>query len=146
MITTSYFAKSSKLPNAVAISRWPPKWYQGRRYEPLAPPVWLMKADISDEEAVVAYRERVLAHLDPYEVVQDVGPNAVLLCFERPGEYCHRRVVAKWLHEQLGIVVRELDYAGKDYIPGESAPASVLPYVPPWEKKRKIGPDQQTLF
>jgi predicted RNase H-like nuclease len=44
MITTSNFAKSGKDPDAVAISQGVPRFYKGRRYMPLAPPRWLLKA------------------------------------------------------------------------------------------------------
>jgi uncharacterized protein (DUF488 family) len=33
----------------------------------------------------------------------------VLLCFERPGQFCHRRVLAEWIEEQTGQVVPELE-------------------------------------
>ena len=44
MIATSNFAKSAKHPEAVAISWGVPRFYKGRRYMPLAPPAWLLKA------------------------------------------------------------------------------------------------------
>ena len=37
MLKTSYFAQSAKEPGAVFIARFPPKWYTGSRYLPLAP-------------------------------------------------------------------------------------------------------------
>ena len=44
MITTSNFAKNAKHPEAVAISQGVPRFYRGKRYMPLAPPRWLLKA------------------------------------------------------------------------------------------------------
>ena len=44
MITTSNFAKSGKRPDAVAISQGVPRFYRVKRYLPLAPPRWLLKA------------------------------------------------------------------------------------------------------
>ncbi len=72
MLLTSYFAKSSKHPGAVSIARFPPKWYTGRRYLPLAPKPEMLK--IGDwEEYRRRYREEILAPLDPDVVLRDLG-------------------------------------------------------------------------
>jgi len=53
MIMTSYFNKSAREPGAVSIARFPPKWYNGACYLPLAPPVTLLKLGNREE-----YRRR----------------------------------------------------------------------------------------
>jgi len=109
---TSYF--SSKLwqwhgKNAVAISQGIPEWYKGRVYKDLAPSWNLVK--IKDaEEYTRRYKEEVLNRLDPKKVYKDLGDDAILLCWEKPGEFCHRRLVAEWLEETLGIKVPELGF------------------------------------
>jgi hypothetical protein len=59
-----------------------------------------------------AYRAQLEA-LDPRRVYSDLvalaGPDALLLCHERPGLPCHRLMVARWLEAELGIEVPELD-------------------------------------
>ena len=45
--------------------------------------------------------------LDPAQVAADLGPNAILLCWEPPGKFCHRRLVAEWLEEHLGVEILE---------------------------------------
>jgi hypothetical protein len=40
-------------------------------------------------------------------VVEDLGEDAIMLCWEAPGEYCHRRQAVGWLETELGIVVPE---------------------------------------
>jgi len=58
-----------------------------------------------------SYREayqKILDGLDPQEVFEDLGEDATLLCWEVPGKFCHRRLVAKWLEEHLGVDVPEL--------------------------------------
>ena len=57
---------------------------------------------------VAEYRHDVLGHLDPAKVAADLGPDAVLLCWEAAGEDCHRRLVAEWLEKFLKIQVPEL--------------------------------------
>ncbi|EDQ8408608.1 hypothetical protein GO387_003587, partial [Salmonella enterica subsp. enterica serovar Senftenberg] len=33
----------------------------------------------------------------------------VLLCWEKPGEFCHRQLVSRWFRRELGISVEEDD-------------------------------------
>jgi Domain of unknown function DUF488 len=115
MITTSNFARSSKDPNAVAISQGVPRRYKGRRYITLAPPRWLLNAkdpELFDRE----YRKQLDA-LDAKQVAEELGPNAILLCWESFNARCHRRFVAEWLEEKLGIVVPELDHDRSESVP-----------------------------
>jgi len=106
-MTTSNFKRAWGHPKAVNIARFPPKHWVGRHYPALAPEAWMLKVK---ENAVYdkMFREQILAKLDPRKVFEDLGEDAVLLCFEAPGEYCHRRVVAEWLEKNLGIEVPEL--------------------------------------
>ena len=91
---TSNFARSSKDTNAVSISQGIPRWYKGRRYMPLAPSWELIK--IEDEQLYrQLYYEQVLSQLDPYQVYNDLGPDAIMLCWESPGKFCHRRLAAE---------------------------------------------------
>ena len=103
---TSNFARSSKDPNAVAISQGVPRWYKGRRYMPLAPSWELVK--IGDEQLYRRlYYEQVLSNLDPLQVCKDLGEDAILLCWEAAGKFCHRRVVAEWLEKELILTIPE---------------------------------------
>lgn len=52
----------------------------------------------------------VLKNLDAEKVFKSLGENAVLLCFEKPTEFCHRFLVAGWLEYNLNISVDELGY------------------------------------
>jgi hypothetical protein len=36
------------------------------------------------------------------------GAGLVLLCFEKPGEFCHRRLFARWIEQQTGQHIPEL--------------------------------------
>lgn len=101
----------------VGISRGTPRFLTGYRYKlarELAPDDRAWNAE--DEDGFeVAYR----AGLEEIglEVILDGlarireeagGLPLVLLCYERPGEWCHRRLLADWLHEQAGVTVPEL--------------------------------------
>jgi Active DUF488-N3 subclade len=111
MLKTSYFARSAKHPGAVSIARFPPKWYTGTRYLPLAPAPEMLKLEDWDEYRR-RYRREVLDVLDPDKVLQDLGTETaghdiILLCFEKDRTRCHRGLVAEWFHETRGITVPE---------------------------------------
>jgi len=134
MITTSNFARSSKHADAVAISQGVPRWYKGRRYMRLAPPRSLLKAkdpELFDRE----YRKQLEA-LDAKQVAADLGPNAILLCWESFNVRCHRRLVAEWLEEKLRIIVPELDHERSESVPFAEQPSK-------WDNEPKHAP---TLF
>lgn len=107
---TSYYSRASKsnLENTVAISAGIPKWYKGRSYKKLAPPRWLIH-EANESIYTKKYNELVLDKLDPVEVYNELGENAILLCWEKAGEFCHRRLVAQWFERTLGVVVDEYE-------------------------------------
>jgi hypothetical protein len=103
---TSNFSNAGSDPDAVAISQGVPKGYTGRRYMPLAPPWSLVRE--KDEDVYRAAYLKQLSRLDPQKVYDDLGENAILLCWEKPGEFCHRRLVAQWLESELGVTIPEI--------------------------------------
>jgi uncharacterized protein YeaO (DUF488 family) len=115
IMKTSCFAKrrAASDPNAVAISRGVPRWFKGRVYDPLRPSWDLVRAakegTSTNEEYERRYRTEVLDGLDPAVVRRELGDDAILLCWEKPGAACHRRIVARWLEEKLGIEVGEVE-------------------------------------
>jgi len=110
---TSYFANKAavKDPRAVSIARGTPRWCGSvRRYIALAPSADLLKrakAGMPWPEYVAEYKRDVLARLDPAKVYAELT-DAILLCWERPGEDCHRRLVAEWIESSLGVNVPEM--------------------------------------
>jgi len=110
---TSYFGnvrKSLQGQNVVAIAQGIPKWYTGKRYMPLAPSWALIR--LTDEAEYCRGYAQVLAKLDARGVYEFLGGDAILLCWEKPGEFCHRRLVAEWLQLHLGITVPEWGQGG----------------------------------
>lgn len=110
---TSYFGNRALAgnPRAVSIALYPPRWWgSGRRYNALAPSAALLKrskAGLLWREYVAEYEATVLSKLDPAKVFADLS-DSILCCWERPGEDCHRRLVAAWIETCLGIKVPEL--------------------------------------
>lgn len=116
---TSNFAKSGNDPKAIAISEITPGWYHGRVYPPLFPPRNLIRnykrGLISKEDYTMWYYKKVLARQDPYDVVDMVGEDAILLCWEGADKFCHRRIVAGWLEAGLSISIPEVALQKKKY-------------------------------
>ena len=116
---TSYFAGYKGI-NGVSIALFAPRGYKGREYKLLAPSKelldWWRFTGKTGEEKETEYKKEywgLIKHLDPKAVFEFLGDDAVLLCYEKPGDFCHRRLVAKWLEVKLGIMVPEIQ--GKRY-------------------------------
>ena len=111
MIYTSYYGNLKKIRatvglHTVAISQGVPRWYgKGERMEKrLAPSRAMLKG--TGEEYDIAYAA-LLAALDPRMLYEAIGDGGVMLCWEKPGDKCHRRWVAEWFEGSLGVVVPE---------------------------------------
>ncbi|MDE6615579.1 MAG: DUF488 domain-containing protein [Lachnospiraceae bacterium] len=112
-IRTSYFAQLRKIEAMagavpVAVCRYPPDWYKGAVYQKVAPDYSMimgMKNADTREYFKLKYLKDVLGRSEPGSVEKDItaiverngGAFAVLLCFEKPADFCHRHLVADWL-------------------------------------------------
>jgi len=105
---TSYFAKH-RGSNGINIAIKPAPGFEGPSYPPLYP-MWgfLKKYKQDGDEAAYTeeYHKKVLAFLDPHKVYNDLKDNT-LLCWEKSGSFCHRRIVADWIQEHTGHKVEE---------------------------------------
>jgi hypothetical protein len=104
---------------------------------PLAPPRWLLNA--KDPELFDREYRKLLDSLDAKQVAEDLGPNAILLCWESFNVRCHRRLVAEWLEEKLGIVVPELGHERAESLPFNEQPSK-------WNSKPSQGTESLRLF
>ncbi len=112
---TSYFARVDSIDNPLSISGKSPDWYLGPEFKTLAPK-WSFfndykKGNIGEAEYTEQYKELVLAELDAKQIYDSIitqfGDGVVLLCYEKPGDFCHRRIVARWFEDELGVIVPE---------------------------------------
>ena len=132
---TSCYANLDKITppmSPVRISRAAPRWMKGgwkchcqpgvigRDDLRLAPTAASLKATDAEYDRAFA---AILAQLDPRSVFDELGDDAVLLCFcdvigdednGIPAQFCHRRVVAEWFEFHLGVVVPELGVSRDD--------------------------------
>lgn len=107
---TGYFSKlktyTSKDLIPVSIALFTPKWYRGVTYLSLAPSYNLFKRykydSISLNEYIIEYNLQI-SKLDPIKVRKDLMSisnnleKIILLCYEKPTEFCHRKLAADWL-------------------------------------------------
>ena len=122
---TSYFARVKKLQeagygNLVCVAGYAPKFFYdlpNARFMPeLAPRrdwfwEWKRNNHLSNDWYIEKYNETVLSKLDPRKVVEELGDGAVMLCYEKPGDFCHRHLIADWIAKGTGITVEEVDFS-----------------------------------
>lgn len=113
---TSYYKSPLLLPsmNLVRISTSAPKWFPYHlKPFPLLYPGWDLISQYktgqqNQNEARKLYETKILQPLNPQKIWQMLGEDAVLLCWEKSGTFCHRRIVAEWLEKNLSITIQEL--------------------------------------
>lgn len=114
---TSYYARSGKNPKSISISAKSPFFYKGRAYLNLAPS-WELLGDYKDGIIdAYGYTERYGQLLKdrgitPEKVVGDLEDGSIMLCYEGPGKFCHRHIVAVWLNQSGKAEVYELEKDG----------------------------------
>ncbi len=114
MKTASFFTFTG--PGRISIARYAPRATPAgfRVFAHLAPRRDMLR--MRGEDYLVCY-ETILASLDPQRTWDKLhelagGAEPVLLCWERPplvkpDNWCHRRYVAEWFAETLGVTVEE---------------------------------------
>lgn len=127
---TSYFAKVKQLQqmgltNLVCVAGYAPKFFydipDARFIPELAPKrcwwrVWhdKFKDNLNSPESIEwytnIYRDTVLANLNSTNVVEKLGDNAVMLCYEKPADFCHRHLIAEWIEANTCAKVSEVQF------------------------------------
>ena len=110
---TSFFASKAPQERKVSIAKYPPRYWKGKRAKELAPSN--PKADdwaeeyLRDLELRFPNGEGLKEYLENIE--NDI-PNAILCCYELEPSECHRRILAKYVYEHLGITIEEWKSGG----------------------------------
>lgn len=124
MIYTSNFSSWGlhKLPEGarvISIAGKAPYWYSGAQYKVLAPKYWFFKKYKEDGDSdyyTLMFNAEVLGGLYQIQVIKDLcnlvgygryysdiyrdkNRHIVLLCYEKPKDFCHRHLVAEWLNK-----------------------------------------------
>lgn len=107
-IYTSYFAKLRSLPEnivPISICGKAPDWYTGLQYKKLAPKYGFFmewKKTHDNNYYIEHFDSEVLDTLDAKTVYEELskmsdGKDIALICYEKPTDFCHRHLAAKWL-------------------------------------------------
>lgn len=111
---TGYFAKLKSYEEfglvSVSIALKAPDWYHGAQYKKLAPKwsffsEWKNGSHKGDNDYYMQhFKTEVLDNLDPEQVVKELEgftgvsrDRIILICYEKPGDFCHRHLVSMWL-------------------------------------------------
>ena len=120
MIFTGYYAKYKQYKDLglepVAISGVRPDFYEGLYYPNFAPR-WSTFARwrtgiITNDGYTKEYISR-LNTLDKEEIKKDFSEyisdnkHCILLCYEKPYDFCHRHILAEWLGKLLNTDIQE---------------------------------------
>lgn len=116
-VYTSYFANGKKLAAAgikvIGIALYPPKWFYGVSMKNVAPTASILFAkNQTHEQYIERYRREVLSRVNPIQFMENLrnvsqGHDVALCCFEKPGDFCHRHILAGWLSQATGETIKE---------------------------------------
>lgn len=121
-IYTSYFGNNRKLKEAgirmicVAIGK-PRFMVNVPQMLNVCPTRYMVSGPCSREEYLKLY-DKILAGQDANKVIEQIkslsnGQDVALCCYEKPGDFCHRHILAKWLTEKTGIEITEFGVVEK---------------------------------
>ena len=125
-VYTSYFARIKELKRLgyidfVAVSGYVPKFYHElmqndisfRRMIELAPKKdWFFRwknNEFDNNEYIRLYNETVLNVVNFDDIRNRLKEGSVLLCYEKPTDFCHRHLIADWLNKK-GIECEEISF------------------------------------
>lgn len=123
-IFTSNYARNGRNPNAYGISYKRSRWYSGKMIFELAPEpkivIAIKSGEIDEREYIEEYLRTLRARdLTPEKAVKLIPDDAVLLCFESPKDFCHRRVLAQWIKRGVGLEIPEIK-TPKEQVQGQT--------------------------
>jgi len=121
MIYTSNYARCGELKTAVAISasindKAKNVWgFKGPHLDFLAPSWSMIHAyqdgNMDEDEYSKKYIELLISReinpVDLYKALTFEYDEIILLCYEPPNKFCHRRVLAKWIEDANHVEIPE---------------------------------------
>ncbi len=115
-IFTSYYGNSRRLREAgaamICVSVKKPAYFSHiPQISAVCPTYYMISRRCPHDEYLRLY-DQILARLDPRFVLRQIeefaqGRDAALCCYEKPGDFCHRHILARWLTEGTGVEVTE---------------------------------------
>lgn len=129
-IATGYYSRVNQYLKQgyglIPISLKVPNWVNDRccSFPELAPTSHLFfrykSGQINQDEYIEWYYAAVLSNLNPKTLIRNMkhatkSSKIVLLCYEKPFDFCHRHIVSNWISE-AGIEVCELESSIKSEV------------------------------
>lgn len=121
---TGYFAQVKKYEDAgmlpVSVSRFTPKWFHGPVLAELAPSASLLNRFKDGRIPVEVFDKQYRAEMASVDILQairsldlDFAENdtysLVFCCFEKPGDHCHRHILADIIKTRHRVEINEVD-------------------------------------
>ena len=116
MIYTSYYAKASKIKNAILVQVSNSSPIQVDYIIRSAIPTWgIVSAHKNKKISDIQYTERYLADTNftavkaKLDAIQEAhkDKDIILLCYEKTGTFCHRHILAEKLNKDYGLNIKE---------------------------------------
>lgn len=124
MIFTGYYAKLKEYENAglqpLSIAGKAPDFYKGPQFKSLAPEYKMFMDWKKGKIDNMGYTSIFLEHLNTLDkeavrrMLTSFDKDVILLCYEKPGDFCHRHIVADWLESNFGWKIDEYDIKTED--------------------------------
>lgn len=115
MIYTSYFGNLRRLCSSnvtpISVALWKPKFFNGASIIEVAPTRYMLSSACNMNEYLVLY-SRMLSDLNAFKILERInelseGKDVALCCYEKPGDFCHRHLLAEWLTKETGVEIIE---------------------------------------
>lgn len=114
-IYTSYFAGIKKynleINSCISIALYNPKGLKIDVYPKLFPTKSILNdyksGKITNSEYIKRYKNEVLYKLNPKYVSKELN-DKILICYESPYGFCHRKIVSEWLNDSGYAIVNEI--------------------------------------
>jgi hypothetical protein len=116
-IYTGYFAKLNQYRKVglitISIARFN-KYYYGAELKILAPTPEMIH---EPELPYIPKYNLILSRLNKEQIISQIrslsdGKDCILLCYEKPSDFCHRHLVAEWLgnycHGEYGYIEKTI--------------------------------------
>lgn len=124
MVITGYYAQLKKYQEKglelINIARYKPQWLtiDIKSYSDLFPTDKMLsdyKETNNVDLYIYNYMSEILNKLDPAKVYKDLD-NKIILCYEKPTDFCHRHLVSIWLNNN-GYIAREFNVSNLQHQP-----------------------------
>lgn len=126
MVYTGYFSNVKKYKKlgfcCISVAQFNPSWYNGVSFPELAPSQTILAAYKLQGMSVEEYERLYLKELERPEAVASMeklknkaltdSRDLILLCYEKPKDFCHRHILARQLNNKYPDVFSISEYQG----------------------------------